>query len=226
MSKEIDFSAAREKMLSDQLIPRGINDTHVLSAMRAIPRHLFIPDDLHYLAYADAPLPIGHRQTISQPYIVALMTQLLELKGEERILEVGTGSGYQAAILSHIATRIYTVERIAELAERATEVFNKLDLSNIQIFERDGSAGLPEYAPFDAIMVTAAAPRVPAPLKEQLGEGGCLVLPVGSRDGQILERWRKKDDELKREYIAPVAFVPLVGDFGWDSEESSSAWRR
>ena len=226
MSREIDFVDARERMVTDQLIPRGINDEHVLSAMRTIPRHVFIPNDLHYLAYADAPLPIGHRQTISQPYIVALMTQLLRLKGEERVLEIGTGSGYQAAILSHIAAQVYTVERISELAETASQVFEKLGLSNIKIFERDGSAGLPEYAPFDAIMVTAAAPKVPAPLKEQLDEGGRLVLPVGSRDGQILERWRKSGTEMEREHIAPVAFVPLLGDFGWGPDEGESSWWR
>jgi protein-L-isoaspartate(D-aspartate) O-methyltransferase len=226
MSREIDFTDARERMVTDQLIPRGINDEHVLSAMRTIPRHVFIPNDLHYLAYADAPLPIGHRQTISQPYIVALMTQLLRLKGEERVLEIGTGSGYQAAILSHIAAQVYTVERISELAETASQVFEKLGLSNIKIFERDGSAGLPEYAPFDAIMVTAAAPKVPSPLKEQLDEGGRLVLPVGSRDGQILERWRKSGTEMEREHIAPVAFVPLLGDFGWGPDEGESSWWR
>jgi len=226
MSREIDFADARERMVTDQLIPRGINDEHVLSAMRTIPRHVFIPIDLQYLAYADAPLPIGHRQTISQPYIVALMTQLLGLKGEERVLEIGTGSGYQAAILSHIAAQVYTVERISELAEKAGQVFEKLELSNIQIFERDGSAGLPEFAPFDAIMVTAAAPKVPSPLKEQLDDGGCLVLPVGSRDGQILERWRKSGSEMEREHIAPVAFVPLLGDFGWGPDEGQSSWWR
>jgi protein-L-isoaspartate(D-aspartate) O-methyltransferase len=226
MSREIDFTDARERMVTDQLIPRGINDEHVLSAMRTIPRHVFIPNDLHYLAYADAPLPIGHRQTISQPYIVALMTQLLCLKGEERVLEIGTGSGYQAAILSHIAAQVYTVERISELAEKASHVFEKLGLLNIKIFERDGSAGLPEYAPFDAIMVTAAAPKVPSPLKEQLDEGGRLVLPVGSRDGQILERWRKSGTEMEREHIAPVAFVPLLGDFGWGPDEGESYWWR
>jgi len=226
MSREIDFADARERMVTVQLIPRGINDEHVLSAMRTIPRHVFIPIDLQYLAYADAPLPIGHRQTISQPYIVALMTQLLGLKGEERVLEIGTGSGYQAAILSHIAAQVYTVERISELAEKAGQVFEKLELSNIQIFERDGSAGLPEFAPFDAIMVTAAAPKVPSPLKEQLDDGGCLVLPVGSRDGQILERWRKSGSEMEREHIAPVAFVPLLGDFGWGPDEGQSSWWR
>jgi protein-L-isoaspartate(D-aspartate) O-methyltransferase len=226
MSEENKFADARERMVTDQLVPRGIKDEHVLAAMRVIPRHLFIPEDLHYLAYADAPLPIGHRQTISQPYIVALMTELLELKGEERVLEIGTGSGYQAAILSHIAKHVYTVERISELANHASEVFKELDLTNIQVFECDGSAGLAEHAPFDAIMVTAAAPKVPSPLKEQLEEGGRLVLPVGSRDGQILERWRKKEAELKREHIAPVAFVPLVGDYGWDSEGLGSSWRR
>lgn len=226
MSGEIDYKSARERMVSDQLIPRGISDKHVLAAMRTIPRHLFIPMDMRHLAYADAPLPIGHRQTISQPYIVALMTELLELKGGERVLEIGTGSGYQAAILAQIAEEIYTVERISALVENASTLFGELDLTNIHTFERDGSAGLPEFAPFHAIIVTAAAPKVPSPLKEQLDDGGRLVLPVGSRDGQILERWRKTGEELKREHIAPVAFVPLVGDFGWDSDEGGALWWR
>lgn len=226
MSKEIDYTSARERMVTDQLIPRRINDEHVLDAMRTVPRHLFIPEDLRYLAYADAPLPIGHRQTISQPYIVALMTELLELKGEERVLEIGTGSGYQAAVLAHLTKEVYTVERISELAENARKVFQELEITNIQVFEQDGSAGLPEFAPFDAIMVTAAAPKVPSPLQEQLADEGRLVLPVGSRDGQILERWRKKENELKREHIAPVAFVPLVGDFGWDANNGGFPWWR
>jgi protein-L-isoaspartate(D-aspartate) O-methyltransferase len=226
MSEKNDYSSARERMVKNQLIPRGIKDKRVLDAMRTVPRHRFVPVDLRYLAYADAPLPIGQRQTISQPYIVALMTELVELKGEEKVLEVGTGSGYQAAILAQLAEMVYTVERITELAEKAKEVFEELEIENIQVIERDGSAGLPEFAPFDAIMVTAAAPRVPSPLKEQLEDGGRLVLPVGSRDGQVLERWRKKGEEIKREHIAPVAFVPLVGDFGWESDEGRSSWWR
>jgi protein-L-isoaspartate(D-aspartate) O-methyltransferase len=226
MSREIDFTSARERMVSNQLIPRGIKDERVLDAMRMVPRHLFIPADLRTMAYADAPLPIGNRQTISQPYIVALMTELLEIEGKERILEIGTGSGYQAAILAYLAEQVYTVERISELAENAQKVFQELGIENIQVFERDGSLGLPEFAPFDAIMVTAAAPKVPVPLQEQLADLGRLVLPVGSRDGQILERWRKKGKSLQCEHIAPVAFVPLVGDFGWDSEEDGLPWWR
>jgi protein-L-isoaspartate(D-aspartate) O-methyltransferase len=226
MAKEIDYSSARGRMVSNQLIPRGIKDERVLDAMRTVPRHLFIPSDLRYMAYADAPLPIGNRQTISQPYIVALMTELLELNGMERVLEIGTGSGYQAAILAALTKTVYTVERISELAQHSLKVFQELGIKNIQIFERDGSSGLPEFAPFDAIIVTAAAPRVPSPLQEQLAENGRLVLPVGSRDGQILERWRKKGNKLQSEHIAPVAFVPLVGDFGWDSEEDGLSWWR
>jgi protein-L-isoaspartate(D-aspartate) O-methyltransferase len=226
MAKEIDYSTARERMVSNQLIPRGIKDERVLDAMRTVPRHLFIPSDLRYMAYADAPLPIGNRQTISQPYIVALMTELLELNGMERVLEIGTGSGYQAAILAALTKTVYTVERISELAQHSLKVFQELGIKNIQIFERDGSSGLPEFAPFDAIIVTAAAPKVPSPLQEQLAENGRLVLPVGSRDGQILERWRKKGNKLQSEHIAPVAFVPLVGDFGWDSEEDGLSWWR
>lgn len=226
MAKETDYSSARDRMVSNQLIPRGIKDERVLDAMRTVPRHLFIPADLRYMAYADAPLPIGNRQTISQPYIVALMTELLELEGKERVLEIGTGSGYQAAILAAVAETVYTVERISELAQNSQKVFQELGIRNIQIFQRDGSSGLPEFAPFDAIIVTAAAPRVPSPLQEQLAENGRLVLPVGSRDGQVLERWRKIGDTLQSEHIAPVAFVPLVGDFGWDSEEDGLPWWR
>jgi protein-L-isoaspartate(D-aspartate) O-methyltransferase len=226
MPKEIDYVGARDRMVSDQLIPRRIKDERVLDAMRTIPRHLFIPPDLRNLAYADAPLPIGNRQTISQPYIVALMTELLELEGSERILEIGTGSGYQAAILAYLAKEVYTVERISELAESARNVFQELEIKNIQVFEKDGSSGLPEFAPYDGIMVTAAAPKVPSPLQEQLADEGRLVLPVGGRDGQILERWRKQENELKREHIAPVAFVPLVGDFGWESDEYGLPWWR
>ena len=226
MAKETDYSSARDRMVSNQLIPRGIKDERVLDAMRTVPRHLFIPADLRYMAYADAPLPIGNRQTISQPYIVALMTELLELEGKERVLEIGTGSGYQAAILAAVAETVYTVERISELAQNSQKTFQELGIRNIQTFQRDGSSGLPEFAPFDAIIVTAAAPRVPSPLQEQLAENGRLVLPVGSRDGQVLERWRKIGDTLQSEHIAPVAFVPLVGDFGWDSEEDGLPWWR
>ena len=224
MSEKDDFTSARQRMVEHQLIPRRIKDERVLEAMREVPRHLFVPIDLRHLAYADAPLPIGHRQTISQPYIVALMTELLQIGEEDTVLEIGTGSGYQAAILAHIANQVYTVERISKLAQDAKEVFKTLGIENIHVFERDGSAGLPEYAPYEAIIVTAAAPRVPQPLQEQLADGGRLVLPVGGREGQILERWRRKGDELKNERIAPVAFVPLVGSFGWEEDDGPFGW--
>ncbi|NIM95523.1 MAG: protein-L-isoaspartate(D-aspartate) O-methyltransferase [Anaerolineales bacterium] len=226
MAKETDFTSARERMVDEQLIPRRIRDERVLDAMRAVPRHLFIPSDMGHLAYVDAPLPIGHRQTISQPFIVALMTELLELEGHEKVLEVGTGSGYQAAVLAHVAQEVYTLERIEALVESAQVILNELELENVHVVLADGSKGLPEHAPFDAIIVTAAAPNVPIPLQEQLIDGGRLVLPVGSRDGQILERWVRDGDDFKCEKVAPVAFVPLVGEFGWDSEERSSSWWR
>lgn len=226
MSTRDDFVSARERMVDHQLVPRRITDERVLSAMRSVPRHLFVPSDLHHMAYADAPLPIGHHQTISQPYIVALMTQLLELGQDATVLEVGTGSGYQAAILAQIAAQVYTVERISELASQAQRIFDELGLNHIRIFECDGSAGLPEYAPYEAIIVTAAAPKVPQPLKSQLKDGGRLVLPVGSRDGQMLERWHRKGEEYEHERIAPVAFVPLLGNHGWDNDAGPYSWWR
>ncbi len=214
----------RERMVKEQLSARDVTDERVLQAMLAVPRHLFVPRDVQHLAYADAPLPIGEKQTISQPYIVALMTQLLELKGDEKVLEVGTGSGYQAAILAHLARQVYTLERIPKLAQQARKVLRKLALQNVEVIEGDGSQGLPEHAPFDAIVVTAAAPRVPEPLKQQLAEGGRLVLPVGSRVGQILERWVRKGEDYEVERIAPVAFVPLVGTHGWKPDDAPASW--
>lgn len=224
MSEENEYTLARERMVSDQIAPRRIDDERVLAAMRTVPRHRFVPPDLQHLAYADAPLPIGHRQTISQPYIVALMTSLLELKESDKVLEVGTGSGYQAAILAEIASQVITIERIGELAEKARALLEELGLQNVEVVEADGSLGLEREAPFDAIIVTAAAPKVPEPLKLQLAEGGRLVLPVGGRGGQILEVWRRDKDRFDTERVAPVAFVPLVGDQGWESEEGSHFW--
>ena len=219
MTEENEYTLARERMVRDQIVPRRISDERVLSAMRTVPRHRFVPPDLRHLAYADAPLPIGHRQTISQPYIVALMTSLLELKEDDKVFEVGTGSGYQAAILAHIANQVFTIERIGEIADKTRELFQELGLKNIHVVEGDGSLGLEEEAPFDAIIVTAAAPKVPEPLKEQLADGGRMVLPVGGRNGQILELWKRKGRKLEKDRLAPVAFVPLVGDQGWESEE-------
>jgi protein-L-isoaspartate(D-aspartate) O-methyltransferase len=224
MKESDELIKARERMVEDQIRSRGIVDTRVLDAMRTIPRHVFVPSENRHIAYADAPLPIGHRQTISQPFIVALMTELLELKGEETVLEIGTGSGYQAAILGRLAKQVYSLERIPELAEQAKEVLCALRFDNVEVLVADGSQGLPEHAPYGAIMVTAAAPRVPAPLKEQLADGGRLVLPVGEQAGQILERWKRKGDDFGRERVAPVAFVPLVGEHGWDSDERPFSW--
>jgi protein-L-isoaspartate(D-aspartate) O-methyltransferase len=221
MNEENAFAEARRRMVSEQLGSRDIRSPRVLEAMLQVPRHRFVPEDERDLAYADTPLPIGHRQTISQPYIVALMTQLLDLQGDERVLEIGTGSGYQAAILAVLAGQVYTIERIPELCQQARSVLADLGLGNVTIVEGDGTRGLPEHAPFQAIIVTAAAPGVPEPLKGQLAEGGQLVLPVGGRGGQMLERWRRSGGRFDREQIAPVAFVPLIGQHGWSSEISA-----
>ena len=221
MTEGDTYAEARRRMVTEQLSSRDIRSPRVLAAMLDIPRHRFVPEDERDLAYADTPLPIGYRQTISQPYIVALMSQLLNLSGAERVLEIGTGSGYQAAILAALAGQVYTIERIPELCRQARSVLADLGLENVTIVEGDGTRGLPEHAPFQGIMVTAASPGVPEPLKEQLAEGGQLVLPVGGRGGQMLERWRRSGDRFDREQIAPVAFVPLIGAHGWSSEGSS-----
>lgn len=226
MDESEEYKQARKRMVEQQMRARGIRDERVLQVMLSVPRHVFVAPDLRYAAYNDAPLPIRHQQTISQPYIVALMTALLELKGDECVLEVGTGSGYQAAVLAHIARKVYTLERIHDLVVEARQTLSELGLDNVEVLEVDGTLGLPEHAPYEAIIVTAAAPHVPEPLKEQLCDGGRLVLPVGGRMGQMLERWRRKGDDFDCERIAPVAFVPLVGDHGWESSESSSTWWR
>ena len=224
MKENDELTHIRERMVEEQIRSRGVKDARVLNAMGTIPRHVFVPSENKHLAYADAPLPIGHRQTISQPFIVALMTELLNLGGDETVLEVGTGSGYQAAILGHLAKRVYSLERIPELAEYARGILLALKVDNVEVLVADGSQGLPERAPFEAIMVTAAAPKVPVPLKEQLADGGRLVLPVGEQAGQILECWERKGDDFRRDRVAPVAFVPLVGEHGWDSDERPFSW--
>jgi protein-L-isoaspartate(D-aspartate) O-methyltransferase len=183
--------------------------------MRQVPRHLFIPKDMRDLAYCDGPLPIGQGQTISQPYIVALMTELLELTGQEKVLELGTGSGYQAAILSRLVSQVYSVERHAALAEQAEKVFAQLGYDNIVISVGDGTLGWPEHSPYEAIIVTAAAPDVPQPLMGQLADGGRLVAPVGSRWSQVLAKVKRQGETLTKEHLTAVAFVPLVGKYGW-----------
>lgn len=203
-------------MVKRQLQNRDIKDARVLEVMGKIPRHHFVNEEYMDMAYSDGPLPIGEGQTISQPYIVALMTQLLKLKGDERVLEVGTGSGYQAAVLAYLANEVFSIERHERLASAARKKFKALGISNVEVFVGDGSLGLEEHAPYDGILVTAAAPGVPQTLKEQLKPGGCLVIPVGGRGGQFLECWTRSDDDYRSENVIPVAFVPLLGRFGWE----------
>jgi len=214
-SPSTDYEKEREHMVESQLARRGIKDKRVLEAMGQVPRHLFIPKDMHSLAYCDGPLPIGHGQTISQPYIVALMTELLELTGQEKVLELGTGSGYQAAILSCLACQVYTIERHAVLAQQAEKVLAELGYTNVVVRVGNGTLGWPEYSPYEAIIVTAAAPDVPQPLMEQLADQGRLVAPVGSRWSQVLVKVKRRGDLLIREHLTAVAFVPLVGEYGW-----------
>lgn len=209
------FTQLRERMVSAQLLSRDIRDPAVIEAMRTIPRHMFVGADNADMAYTDGPLPIGQGQTISQPYIVALMTQLLELKGNEKVLEIGTGSGYQAAILAHVVKEVHSIERHEHLARQASTTLNALGLENVEVHVGDGTLGLPELAPFDAVIVTAAAPKVPQSLLDQLDDGGRLVIPVGGRWGQYLECWQRDGDKFSSEGVVPVAFVPLVGEEGW-----------
>jgi protein-L-isoaspartate(D-aspartate) O-methyltransferase len=205
----------RRAMVRAQLEQRGITDKRVLDAMASVPRHLFIESENRGDAYQDRALPIAEGQTISQPYIVALMAQALELRGDERILEIGTGSGYAAAVLSQLGAEVYTVERWPSLAEVAADRLGKLGYRNVFVSVGDGTAGLPEYAPFDAIAVAAASPWVPRPLREQLSPYGRLVIPVGGRDDQFLLRVTRQGFETKTERLSGVRFVPLIGEHGW-----------
>jgi protein-L-isoaspartate(D-aspartate) O-methyltransferase len=215
MEDEAYYANLRNRMVDEQIVGRGIMDERLLEALRSLPRHWFVPDEYASIAYSDSPLPIGRGQTISQPYIVALMTELLRLQGDEIVLEVGTGSGYQAALLGYLAGYVHTIERHASLAEKAEQVLNKLNLNNISVHVGDGSLGLPEFAPYQAIIITAAAPRVPQPLFDQLADGGRLVLPEGGAGGQTLDRWTRRGSETSQEHITSVAFVPLRGQHGW-----------
>jgi protein-L-isoaspartate(D-aspartate) O-methyltransferase len=205
------FATVRFRMVQQQIQRRGIGDPRVLEAMRRVPRHLFVPEDMAPYAYEDEPLPIGHGQTISQPYIVAYMTDALRLTGGEKVLEVGTGSGYQAAILAELAADVYTIEIVEPLAERAKKILEKLNYKNIHFLCGDGYAGWPSAAPFDAVMVTAAPADVPRPLFDQLKEGGRLVLPVGEL-WQELVLVTKKDGKMERQSLIPVRFVPMTGE--------------
>lgn len=202
---------ARERMVRAQIASRGVRDPRVLEAMRLVPRHLFVPDEIRRHAYADTPLPIGHNQTISQPYIVAFMSEAMELKPTDRVLEIGTGSGYQAAVLAHLAADVYTIEILEPLGKQAEALLERLGYRNVHVRIGDGYRGWPEAAPFDAIMVTAAPDHVPQPLIDQLREGGRLVLPVG-RYNQELIRIRKEGGRTRRETLLPVRFVPMTGE--------------
>ena len=214
------FQRERERMVERQIEQRGISDERVLSAMREVPRHKFVPDHLASAAYRDAPLPIDQGQTISQPYIVALMTAELGLTGGEKVLEIGAGSGYQAAILSRLAREVISVERIPALAREAQELLDALGYDNVRIVVGDGTEGWPDQAPYDAIIVTAAAPEVPEPLKGQLADGGRLLVPVGPRWTQQLTRVRRVGKEFHTESLLGVAFVPLIGEHGWQDRGS------
>jgi protein-L-isoaspartate(D-aspartate) O-methyltransferase len=212
------YKHLREWMVESQIVERGIRDKRVIEVMKKVPRHLFVPEDIIESAYDDRALPIGYGQTISQPYIVALMTELLELKGDNKVLEIGTGSGYQAAILAELVKEVYTIERVEPLAEEAKRRFEKLGLKNIKVYVKDGTEGLPDESPFDKIIITAATPDIPQPLVEQLKEGGIIVAPVGERYSQYMLKAIKKGKELERSYLIPVAFVPLIGRYGWKEE--------
>lgn len=203
-------------MVEGQLASRGVHDPRVIEAMRKVPRHLFVDEALQEQAYSDHPLPIGDKQTISQPYIVALMTESLELKGNEKVLEIGTGSGYQAAVLAELAGRVFSVERYPALAYKANQVLQKLGYKNVIVRVADGTIGWAEEAPFDGIVVTAGAPQVPQPLVDQLAEGGRLVVPVGDRITQDLILVERLGDRLHKTNLGGVRFVDLVGKWGWE----------
>ena len=207
----------RDRLVDRQLIARGVSDPLVLDAMRKVPRHQFVPDHLEYLAYDDGPLPIGSGQTISQPYIVALMTEALGLKGGESVLEIGTGSGYAAAVLGEIASEVYTIERIETLADHAAETLRSLGYDNVQVKCGDGTLGWPDAAPFDGIVVTAGGPAVPQALKDQLKIEGRLVIPVEDRScGQTLTLLtRVSENQYTEDDFGGVRFVPLIGEQGW-----------
>jgi len=207
-----DFAAERQRMVQQQLMTRGINDARVLAAMAKVPREEFVPADERAGAYTDHPLPIGYDQTISQPYIVAFMTEQLHLKQSDRVLEIGTGSGYQAAILAELVAEVYTIELAEPLARNAEATLARLGYKNLHVKVGDGYKGWPENAPFDAIIVTCAPDRVPRPLTDQLKDGGRMIIPVGDRFAQELYLLEKKKGQLKESAVLPVRFVPMAGE--------------
>jgi len=216
MSEQLDFDSLRQEMVERHLKSRDIRDQKVLEAFTSIPRHSFVPQEYQKSSYGDFPLPIGENQTISQPYIVALMTQSLELEKTDKVLEIGTGSGYQAAILAKLANKVYSVERKEALSENAEKVLSGLGFKNIIIRIADGTLGLEEFAPYDKIVVTAAAPTLPKALKEQLNSGGKIVIPISAGFGQMLTCFTNEKNELTKKEICGCTFVPLIGENGYE----------
>lgn len=209
-----EFRGARRRLV-ETLQTLGIRDLAVLRAVDLTPRHLFVPTGVRHRAYEDSALPIGNGQTISQPSVHARYLELLHLTGKERVLEVGTGTGYQTALLSNLAAQVFSIERVTALYEQAREILRQLDVRNVSMLLGDGTIGWREYAPYDAILVSAGAPTVPAPLLDQLAEGGTLLIPLGGKDEQILVSFERRDGTIVRRDIAPVRFVPLLGTHGW-----------
>lgn len=215
----LDAAAQRRAMIDTQIRKRGVSSPRVLEAMTAVPRHEFVPTQFRGDAYADKPLPIGEGQTISQPYMVAAMTEALELTGSEFVLEIGTGSGYQAAVLSLLAREVITVESRTSLALAAQDRLTRLGYMNVHVHNGDGSAGLPDAAPYDAILVTAGAPEIPSVFAGQLREGGRLVIPVGDQQNQHLMQAKLENGKLKSRALFSCRFVPLLGRYGWGRAE-------
>lgn len=213
-----DFSKARLKMVEDQIIARGIQDPRVIAAVKKVPRHLFVEEALQGQAYSDHPLPIGEKQTISQPYMVALMTEALLLTGRDKVLEIGAGSGYQTCILAEIALKVFSIERIRSLAIQVRKLVYELGYLNVEIKFSDGTLGWMDESPFDAIMVTAGSPGIPQPLVDQLAVGGRLVIPVGDPTDQELMRVTRTEGGIKKENLGGCRFVRLIGQHGWDEE--------
>jgi protein-L-isoaspartate(D-aspartate) O-methyltransferase len=206
-----DFTAERERMVKQQIIMRGVSDPRVLGALGKVPREQFVPESLRDLSYTDQPLPIGYDQTISQPFIVAFMTDKLQVKPGDRVLEIGTGSGYQAAVLAEMGAKVYTIEIVESLGKRAAATLQRLGYKNVAVKIADGYKGWPEHAPFDAVIVTCAPDHVPPPLLEQTKEGGRIVIPLGAPNNQELYLLEKKNGRLERRAVLPVRFVPMTG---------------
>jgi protein-L-isoaspartate(D-aspartate) O-methyltransferase len=216
---DAEFRGARVRLV-DTLREKGIRDLAVLRAFEMTPRHAFVPTGLRHRAYEDAPLPIGNGQTISQPWVHARYLELLHLTGRERVLEVGTGSGYQTVLLAHLVAQVFSIERIPALMQQARENIQRTGVNNVSLLLGDGTIGWREYAPYDAILVSAGAPSIPQPLLDQLAEGGRLLIPIGDRDEQKLVLAERKSGAVERHEVAPVRFVPLVGHHGWGSGDS------